>query len=178
MYGVKEENRITFYYNIESLFNDVSLLSAYMAKNISPEVGTALDEFSVTDDEKDVFGICLKQTLPNISEVMMKLSSCITNAFDGNAVVSADETTGLKRKAGTYVELTIRDNYAYNANVLPLVDATIEECLKYGALAEFYSINTNAVLQNISQSKFADCLQLLNQRLLQLKRKSTSSLYV
>lgn len=178
MFGVKEENTYTFSYNRDNLFNEVSMLSAYMVKNLSAETGTVLDEFSISDDEKDVFDICVKQTLPNISEILMKLSSCITNAFNGEITVATDETSGLKRKAGTYIDFTIRDNYAYNANVLPLVDATIEDCLRYGILSEFYSINTNETLQSLTRTKFINLLQLLNQRLLQLKRKSTSSLYV
>ena len=156
---------ITFYYKRDELFNDVGQISAYMTKNLASESGSALDDYAITDDEKDIFNVCVKQTLPNVYEVLMKMSTGVKDAFDDDAT----------ENGVACVKLSINDNEAYNENILSLVNATIEDCLRYGILAEFYSINSNATLQQIAQGKFSSNLLLLNQRLFQLKRKKISS---
>lgn len=156
---------ITFYYKRDELFNDVGQISAYMTKNLASESGSALDDYAITDDEKDIFNVCVKQTLPNVYEVLMKMSTGIDDAFNDDATEEGTQC----------VSLSINDNEAYNENILSLVNATIEDCLRYGILAEFYSINSNATLQQIAQGKFSSNLLLLNQRLFQLKRKKISS---
>lgn len=163
---------ITFRYDYDEVFNDVGLLSAYMIKNVADENGTLLDDYAITEDEKDVFAICLKQALPNIWERLMKISSGVDNAF-GIVTVEATEET----EAGKFVEFNIKDNGAYNKNVLALVESTLNECIKYGVLTEFYSVNVNAELLRLSKSKFVENLNLLTNRLFQLKQKATSSLF-
>lgn len=174
MFG-KNQGIITFYYDSDKLFNDVSLMSAYMTKNLKSETGSMMDEFSISDDEKDVYKVCVRQTLPNIYETMIKITSGVVDAFDDDATVSDKESTGLGREAGTYIEFTIQDNEAYNDNVLNLVDATLLNCLKHGILAEFYSICVNGDLFRIAQDKFTTSLFQLKQRLFQLKKKAVSS---
>lgn len=177
MFGNKEAGVITFSYDTKDLFNDVGILSAYMTKNLSAEKGSLLDEYAFTDDEWDIFKVCLKQAVPNIYESMLKMASGITDAFDAEKTVTGDEAAGLERKAGTYVEFNINDIGAYNVNVLSLVDATLRECLKYGTLAEFYSTCIHADLASMSRSKYLDNIQLLNQRLFQLKKKPVITPY-
>lgn len=154
---MRNDGKITFSYNSDELFNDVGILSAYMTKNIITDKGDALDEFAISDDEREVFEVCVKQTLPNIYETLMKMCHGIEDAF---------------KYENRVIEFNILDNNEYNINVLKLVESTLLECLKYGVLSEFYSINMNAALQQAAQSKFASNLLLLNQRLFQLKRKS------
>lgn len=175
MFGNKETGKITFYYDSDKLFNDVSLMSAYMTKNMKSEAGSLMDEFNISDDEKDIYGVCVRQTLPNIYETMMKITSGIGNAFDDDVAVAETESDGLKREVGTYIEFTMQDNDAYNENVLNLVDATLLNCLKHGVLAEFYSICVNPELHRIAQDKFTTSLFQLKQRLFQLKKKVVSS---
>lgn len=167
MVGNKSEGIITFYYNSDDLFNDVGILSAYMAKNLS----SSIDDFAITDDERDIYDVCLSQALPNIYESMLKVTTGVSDAFKESADVKAQEESGLKRKVGKYVELNILDNNAYNKNVLSLVDSTIRDCIKYGVLSEYYAIGINMDLQRIVQSKFAANMLQLNQRLFQLKKR-------
>lgn len=159
---------ITFSYDKDDLFNDVSLLSSYMVKNMAIQNGSALDEYAITSDEKDVCGVCLKQALPNIYEAFLKISSGVTDAFDDNA------SSITKAKTTTYVKININDNGAYNTNVLSLVDSTLRDCINYGTLVEFYSININDGLLNLARSKYAECMFQLNKRLFQLKRRKVS----
>jgi hypothetical protein len=180
MFGKKEVGKITFYYNSDGLFNDVSLMSAYMTKNLANEGGSLMDEFSISDDERDIYDVCVRQTLPNIYETIMKITPRdVDNAFEDEIEVETDESPdsegiGLKRVAGKYIELTLNDNDSYNKNVLNLVDATLLNCLKYGILAEFYSICVNADLYRIAQDKFTSNLFQLKKRLFQLKKKTIS----
>lgn len=175
MFGNKETGKITFYYDSEKLFNDVSLMSAYMTKNLTSESGSLMDEYNISDDEKDIYGVCVRQTLPNIYETMMKITSGVDNAFDDEVIVSTPESDGLKRSAGKYIEFNMVDNDAYNENVLNLVDATLLNCLKYGVLAEFYAICVNGDLHRLAQDKLTTSLFQLKQRLFQLKKKVVSS---
>ncbi len=175
MFGKKTEGSITFFYDSDKLFNDVSLMSAYMTKNLKSDAGSMMDEFNISDDEKDIYKVCVRQTLPNIYETMIKITSGVENAFEDESTVSTKEQNGLKRDAGTYIEFSIQNNDAYNDNILSLVDATLLNCLKHGILAEFYSVCVNADLYRLAQDKFITSLVQLKQRLFQLKKKSVSS---
>lgn len=155
-----KDGKIAFSYNSDELFNDVSLVSAYMTKNISTDSGTALDEFAISEDERDAFEVCVKQALPSIYETLMKMSSGIEDAF---------------KYENKIIEFNIVDNSAYNGNVLKLVESTLLECMKYGVLTEFYSICVNGDLFRIAQDKFTTSLFQLKQRLFQLKKKVVSS---
>ena len=156
-------NVIVFSYKREDLFNDVSLLSAYMVKNMVIKEGSALDEYSITEDEKDVWGVCLKQALPDIYEAFLKISSGVVDAFFEEPVSN-----------NSIISITIDDNKAYNNNVLRLVESTLRDCINYGTLVEFYSVCLNDALYNVAKGKYASCMYQLNKRLFQLKRKKVS----
>lgn len=158
----KEYGTITFSYSNDELFNDVSLLSSYMVKNMVFEAGPALDEFVITDDEKDVWKVCLKQALPNIYEALLKISSGVTDAFNDNVEVGSKK----------YLQIKIKDNKEYNTNVLSIVESTLRDCINYGTLVEYYSININDGLLNLAKGKFNNYMFQLNKRLFQLKKKS------
>jgi hypothetical protein len=156
----KDSGKIKFYIKSDELFNDVSLLSSYMTKNVRIDGGSALDEFIISEDEKDVYDVCVEQTMPYIYEVILKMTSGVNKAFD--------KTVG-------EISFSVLDNSAYNENTLTLVDATIRDCMKYGVLAEFYSINTNVDLYSMAKAKHSEMIRLLQARLFQLKKKSISS---
>lgn len=76
-------NTIRFYFKRDTLFNDVSLMSNFMAKNLASKEGNSLtDDFSISDDEKDLFGVCVQQTLPDIYEAMAKITNGVSSAFE------------------------------------------------------------------------------------------------
>lgn len=176
MFGEKkQEGVITFYYDSEKLFNDVSLMSAYMTKNLASDNGSAMDEYNMSDDEHDVYEVCVRQTLPNIYEAIMKITSGVDKAFDDDVTVTAAGEDELGRAEGTYIEFNILNNDAYNDNVLNLADSTILNCLKYGVLSEFYSICMHGELYKLAHDKFLTNLFQLKQRLFQLKKKKVVS---
>lgn len=176
MFGNKKEGRITFYYEKNKLFDDISGLSAYMVKSNAEEAGPALDVFAITDDERDIVENCMEKTCLNVYDMLVKISPKTAYMFDFNVVVRDQEMEGLTREEGEYIEFTILDNKAYNYNSLALADGVIDECIKYGTLSSFYSINVSAPLQKLAQDKFASNLLLLEQRLFPLKKKQMISL--
>ena len=166
-----EKAKLLFYYNRETLFNDVSLMSNFMAKNLATKDGNSLtDEYALSDDERDLFGVCVRACLPDIYEAMLKITNAIDTAFDDEV-----EESGPTPEAGTYVEITLRDNEAYNDNVLTIVDASIYNAIKYGVLKEFYSTVIQADFFKVCTDRFVSELFKLKQRLFQLKKKSVVS---
>lgn len=153
---------ITFKYDNTALFNSVSLLSSYMVKNMKMEEGSSLDEFSISEDEREIFNECLKQALPNIYEVIMQVAPSCDGAF----------SDGLDNNSP--VTISIKDNGAYNTNVIAIVDATLYDCIKYGILSAFYSICVNEGLYTIAGGKLSANINQLKQRMFQLKKKTVS----
>lgn len=169
-----EPAKIKFLYNRDVLFNEVSLMSNYMSKNLSTKDGNALtDDFAISDDEKDLVTVCVRATLPDIYESMIKITNAISSAFDDEVTEAADATHGIT--AGSYVEFVLQDNGAYNDNVLNMVDASLYNCIKHGTLKEVYSTIVNPDFFKISAERFVAELFKLKQRLFQLKKKSVVS---
>ena len=164
---IENEGVVTFTYNHDDLFSDAGRESAYMTKNSAAESGAALDEFALSDDERELYDSCLDKTVTNLYGFLAKIGA----GFDSSADIECEDGNTVKA-----VRISIKDNDAYSANALDLVDKTIAECLTYGTLSEFYSTNANAILQKMTQEKYAGTLLMLNQRLFQLKKKKMSSL--
>lgn len=101
MYRKETDNgTIRFFYNKETLFNDVSLMSNFMAKNLATKEGNSLtDEFAMSDDERDLFGVCVQQCLPDIYESMAKITHGVNDAFD--ALYTEDMATQVRVYAGS-----------------------------------------------------------------------------
>lgn len=179
--NLESSNRILFYYPAEEIFNEVSLMSSFMTKNLSGDA-SVMDEFAISDDERNLFDVCVRQTLPNIYEAMLKITSPIDNAFDDAYEVKSGAdgfkgtgTSATERAVGVYIQMCLADNDAYNSNVLSLIDASLLNCIKYGILREFYSTCLNTDLHAISNNKFIEELTLLKKRLFQLKKKKAIS---
>jgi hypothetical protein len=166
MIDTSTTGKIKFYYKRDVLFNEISLMSNYMAKNLSSKDGNSLtDEYAISDDERDLVDVCIRAALPDIYEAMTKITNAVTNAFDDDAVVSGEHC----------VVFTLQDNDAYNSNVLTLVDASLNNCIKQGTLKEIYSTIVNPDFFKISAERFVAELFKLKQRLFQLKKKSVVS---
>lgn len=176
MFGNNKEGTITFYYEKNKLFDEISGLSAYMVKSNAEEAGPALDVFAITDDEREIVETCMERACLNVYDLLVKLSPNVAYSFDFHVVLDDMEMQGLTREEGVYIEFTIIDNKSYNYNVLTLVSESIAECIKYGTLSSFYSINISNTLQKLSQDKFVSNMLLLEQRLFSLKKKRMMSL--
>ncbi|MBO7681159.1 MAG: hypothetical protein J6T17_00220 [Clostridia bacterium] len=159
-------NTIEFRYKRDVLFNDVSLMSNYMSKNLSTKDGNSLtDDYAISDDERDLVYISIRATLPDIYEAMVKITNAVSSAFEDDKVISDEH----------YVSFTMQDNGAYNANVLTMVDASLYNSLKYGTLKEVYSTVVQPEFYNTCANRFVGELYKLKQRLFQMKKKSVVS---
>lgn len=164
--------KIKFLYNRDTLFNEVSLMSNYMSKNLSTKDGNALtDDYAISDDEKDLVNVSIRATLPDIYESMAKITNAISPAFDDDV----EESGSGDITAGHYVEFILQDNGAYNDNVLTMVDASLYNCIKHGTLKEIYSTIVNPEFFKICADRFVAELFKLKTRLFQLKKKSVVS---
>ena len=171
--------KILFYYDRETLFNDVSLMSNFMAKNLASKEGNSLtDEFAMSDDEKDLFGVCVQQTLPDIYESMAKITHAVIPAFDDDVTEAGTKSgtdisgTTVTIPIGHYVEFTLQDNDAYNENVLTMVDVSLYNAIKQGTLKEYYSVIIQPDFFKVCTERFIAELFKLKQRLFQFKKKS------
>lgn len=174
--------KIVFFYNRDTLFNDVSLMSNYMAKNLTTKEGNSLtDEYAISDDERDIVDVSIRATLPDIYESMTKITSGVIPAFEDNVTESAGtkgkdiENNNVSIAAGDYVEFYVLDNAAYNANIITLVDASLYNALKQGVLKEFYTTVLQPEFFKICSERFMAELFKLEKRLFQLKKKSVVS---
>ena len=158
--------KIQFYYNRNTVFNEVSLMSNYIAKKLATKYGNSLtDEYAISDDEHDLVDICIRAALPDIYEAMTKITNLVADAFKDDVTVSGNPC----------VSFTILDNDAYNDNVLSVVDASLENCVKFGTLKEIYSTLPQPEFFNSCSARFVGELFKLKQRLFQLKKKSVVS---
>lgn len=175
---------VLFYYDKNKLFNDVSLMSNYMAKNLTSKDGAALtDEYAISDDERDIFDVCSRAALPDLYEAMTKITHGVSDSFDDDYVVNAgsadkeyfvDDTGAVIY--GEYVTFRMQDNGAYNENVLFLVDASLLSTIKQSILKEYFSIVIQPEFFKVTTDRYIAELYKLKQRLFQLKKKSVSSL--
>ena len=182
--------KIVFIYNRDTLFNDVSLMSNYMAKNLATKDGNSLtDDYAISGDEQDIVDVSIRAALPDIYEAMTKITTAVVPAFDDDVDISSGGSgtpvtvkigvdisgNDVKVPYGHYVEFYILDNNAYNANVLTMVDASLYNCLKQGVLKEFYSTVLQPEFFKVCADRFVAELFKMKNRLFQLKKKSVVS---
>jgi len=175
--------KIVFFYNRDTLFNDVSLMSNYMAKNLATKDGNSLtDDYAISGDEQDIVDVSIRAALPDIYEAMTKITTAVIPAFDDKHNYASSTTVGkdiennnVTAAAGDYVEFYILDNQAYNANVITMVDASLYNCLKQGVLKEFYSTVLQPEFFKVCADRFVSELFKMKNRLFQLKKKSVVS---
>lgn len=159
-----ENDKIVFSYTIDSIFDKASRTSAYNCKNISDKQGNnMMSEFVLTVDDKDMFMQGLDSVLTDIYEKILKL----TDRESGNA---------LHIEENGEITLTIKDNAAYNENVLAMVDGTLQDCIVNGSLWQWYKSCAHAELADLYAKTFVADLEKLFGRMFQLKIKRTTSM--
>ena len=176
---IEETNEIVFSYPVNGIFESASRVSAYNSKNIRDNQGNSLlAEYAISEDEKDVFIQGLHSVLPEIYEKILKITdrnknSDNTSAFGIKKVV-LDATKPTEETECVYFE--IKDNDAYNYNVLSLVDASFLECIVEGSLKAWYKNCAQADLLAMYTRSFAENLEKLFSRMFQLKIKKTTNM--
>ena len=160
----QSNNKIEFTYPVNGVFDSVARASAFNSKNIRDKEGNSLlAEFAISDDEKDIFLQGLASVLPEIYNKIIKVTDATS---EDNAFNITD----------TDIKFVIKDNAAYNKNVLALVDASFLECIIEGSLKAWYKNCANGDLLALYNKSFADSLEKLFNRMFQLKIKKTTAM--
>lgn len=184
MYTRLFEGQIIFYFAQDVLFDNVKHQSAFMCKNIVSKDGEDLSErFAITDDEADMFALCLRETLPSIYDQVKGITYGVTDAFTDGMLGSTfkaiftDATPSEKAALGVddaknYVVIRVQDNGAYNDNDLRQADSALQTAIEGGTIATFYTRVTHPDLTKLSDGVAAGQLVILAKRLVPLRKKS------
>jgi hypothetical protein len=135
-----------------------------MTKNMLGDSGNMMDEFNISDDERDIYEVCVRQTLPNIYETMMKITSDKGDAFRADSVVDKyDERNKTEVKDA---EGNVTDEY--ETPVIPDKDG-VDTGAKSNTLGRFagtyveFTIQDNAAYNgnvlNIVDATLLNCLK-------------------
>ena len=141
-----EPATINFYYVIDPLFNDVSLRSMYQARNKKDGEGNSmLDDFSITEDERDIFLGLVEDAVYDVFLTFLKYTKAITDAIFHN--------TAYTPSGGGVAALTsgvrIVNCEAYNQNYLTAIDKNLFKAVRFYTLKEWASsqgLNDDAII--------------------------------
>lgn len=174
-YTESNKNYVLFAYKRSDIFDDVCHLSAFMAKNAATKEGQPLlEQYAISEDEEPMFLLCLRDCLPDIWEVFVKLTHGETSPFNAAETHTEATTIGDITLAAneTYITLRINDSLAYNPNLLSLVDSSIRSAIEQGILEKWYTRIAQTELLKVASMGFASESTALTRRLIQLYRKS------
>lgn len=173
------DDSIYFIYEREGIFDDIRQLSTFMAKNAANKEGQPmLEQYAITEDEAPMFGLCLRDCLPDVWELMVKLTHGVEDAYQDAKTFTAEEVAELATKGITvsadkeYVTFRIVNNGAYNPNILKVVDASIRSTIEQGVMEKWYTRIAQADLLKMASLGFTSESSSLSRRLMQLLRKS------
>ena len=130
-------SRISFYWTMTELFNADSMRTLFKAENKATDEGKSLlDALALTEDESDTIYVqILSDGVYDVFLRFLKYTTGITDAIKFNK--SYTPTGGV---AANSVVLQIVNNDNYNANYLDAVDMTLEKCIRYYFLREWFML--------------------------------------
>lgn len=172
MYTIVDSN-IVFLFEKAGVFDDIRQLSTFMAKNAANKEGQPLlEQYAISEDEEPMFNLCLRDCLPDVWGIMVKLTHGVDDPY-GEVTFNSTTYGDLTVKTGVpYVKFAIVDNGAYNPNLLKIVDASIQSTMEQGVLEKWYTRIAQADLLKMANLGFASESSALARRLMQLLRKS------
>jgi hypothetical protein len=138
---------ISFYYTVDSIFDEDSLRTMYQSRNKNNAEGeSTIDENSITEDERDIHLGLLEDAVYDVLLVFVKFTKFIPDAIYHNVNYTPSGgaealTSGLK----------IKDNAAYNENYVTVIDKNIEKAIRFYILRDWSTIiseETDAVKFN------------------------------
>lgn len=162
---------IVFYYKTDDLFNNVFLKTTYRAKSLRDKNDEAqVDEYAMSEDEKDAFTLFLQQAIHDVFNSVMKMTSQVTDALilDTSVAAIISDVSAEDDKAYGF---KIKDHEAYNANNLVLVDDGAKKMIENYILKEWYKmVGLDSELQKHLAEYMASRQDLVTKRLFQLRK--------
>jgi len=147
---------ITFLQEIEELFDEIKLKTAYKAKSLKSEKGIS-DEIPLTEDRRDVFLLLLKAGAGEVFKKIHAYSKGIVNAFKFNERIDldGDGTFGSEY----YIHFTINENKTYqDENMYQFLDSKLKEALIAYVLKEWYQLASLMQDFQIQEMKYNDLI--------------------
>jgi len=185
--------KIIFYYKHEDLFDDVQHQSAFMCKNTVSKDGVDLSErYAITDDEEPMFQLCLRETMPDIYDIVRPITHGINPAYyesitaaELQELIDEDDTPEPETESepetateteplpsGNYVAVIVQNNGACNPNTIRVVDSALRSTLEQGVLANFYERVTHPEITKLAAQMYVAQTGALSQRIIPLRNKS------
>lgn len=165
-----DPNFIVFYYKTDDLFNNVFLKTTYRAKSLRDKNDEAqVDEYAMSEDEKDAFTLFLRQGIHDVFNHVMKMTSQVTDALVLDTAVNAIIGTGTDTDKA--YGFKIKDHEAYNVNNLVLVDDGAKKMLENFILKEWYKmVGLDSELQKYMNEYMSSRQDFVTKRLFQLRK--------
>ena len=121
----KSTGKITFSFVTATLFTECSNDSLLAVSNVVKE-GFDYDDFWLRENTRELFDVYLRDIHSILSVKLAKMAYGITDSFVNN---------------GTAVSYSVKDNAAYNENILKAIDEVILKCIKNYVLREWFIKN-------------------------------------
>jgi hypothetical protein len=122
---------VRFYYEMDALFDKQSLFSMYATVSKGDE---AVENFAITDDEKDVATALLEDAVYDVFNRFLKYTGAISDAIGFNEPFTPQGEPLIDNATW----LSINDNDSFNENILKPIDALIEKTLRFKVLKEWF----------------------------------------
>jgi hypothetical protein len=127
---------ISFYYTVDSMFDDASLRTMYQARNKKDTEGKSkIDDNSITEDERDIHLGLLEDAVYDVFLTLLKYTKSIPDAIFHNTAYtpaggSEALTSGVK----------IVDNAAYNENYINVIDKNLRKAIRFYVLRDWAGV--------------------------------------
>ena len=127
---------ISFYYTVDSLFNDASMRSMYQARNMKDNSGaTMVDDYAITEDERNIHLSLLEDAVFDVFLNFLKYTKAISDAIKHN-VDYTPVTQGAVAAKTSYVKIV--DNVNYNDNYLNVIDKNLLKAVRFYTLRDWF----------------------------------------
>jgi hypothetical protein len=166
---------IVFFYKEDALFNNVMIRTTYRAKNIRDTTGESqIDDYAISEDERDVFGIFLSGSIHEAFNNVMKMTTKVTDALilgaTGTSVFASALPEGVLGTDILY-GFKIKDHEAYNNNNIILVDEGVKSMVEAYIMRDWYEmVGNNDEFVKMREKYLTLKRDLITKRLFQLRK--------
>ena len=158
---------INFYYEIEKLFNSVSIRTAYRAKMTKDQQGESqLDDIQLTSQERSIFLEFLEMVTFDTFGELFKITESVKEPIFFNI----NYTPLSPAVAVLCCGAKILDNENYSLNILQNLDKKIENCLRYGTLREWAISTSQLEDAKINEAQYKEYIRKVKNLSFELRK--------
>lgn len=124
---------IKFYWQQQSVFDEVERETLYKGKTLTDKEGNPLIEiYALTEDETDIFKDYMKEAVRDAFNLAIKQSIGIANSLVIDGTIEGE--------ANSY-GFSVKNNSMVNTNFKDAADGAFNKFIKYSILLKWYSLN-------------------------------------